>query len=132
MSKDSKSEVPSIREAVLNQWVSHREDIKKLVEQEQMSLLQKTPDAVEFVKSLIPKNGKPKKMDQKEKELAYKASSDVLKAAGIMPSPVQSQIITNIYQEKALINPIIMQLLEERDKKFTPIKDVVDVEKEKL
>ncbi len=35
--------------------------------------------------------------DIKRRELSYKASHDVLKAVGIMPTLVQSQVITNIY-----------------------------------
>ena len=99
------------------------EDIRSLIEQEQMRLVEVIPDAVEYIKSLIPPNGKIAGMDIKDKELTYKASHDVLKAVGIMPSPVQSQIIANIYNEKPLINPFIIKLLEERDKKFLPIEE---------
>lgn len=118
----------------INGWIKNRDDIKELVEKEQIRLLDKVPNAVDYVSSLIPipdENGNLPAMNYKEKELAYKASNDVLKAAGIMPSTVPSQIIMNIYQEKPLINPVIMQLLEERDKKFLPIGEVVDVKEEK-
>ena len=111
----------------VSHWVKSRDDIKKLVEQEQIRLMDKIPDAVDYVSSLIPKGGNGSELNFKEKELAYKASGDVLKAAGILPSTVPSQIITNIYQEKALINPIILQLLEERDKKFKVIGEVIDI-----
>ncbi len=111
-------------------WLKDRDDIRQLIEQEQMTLLESVPDAVDYVKSLIPENGKGKDLGIKEKELAYKASSDLLKAGGIMPSPVQSQVITNIYGETSVINPVIMQLLEDRDRKFLPIDEVVDVKEE--
>ena len=65
---------------------ARREDIKPLIENEQMRLIEKVPDAVDYVKSLIPRKGQRGSMDMKEKELAYKASHDVLKAVGIMPS----------------------------------------------
>jgi hypothetical protein len=100
---------------------ARREDIKPFIEREQMRLVKVVPDAVEYVKSLIPKEGKSASMDIKENESAYKASQGVLKAVGIMPSSVQSQIITNIYKEKPLVNPIILKFLEERDKKFDAI-----------
>jgi transcriptional regulator with XRE-family HTH domain len=100
---------------------ANREDIKPFIENEQMKLIEKVPDAVDYVKCLIPKDGQSASMDIKEKELAYKASHDVLKAVGIMPSPVQSQVIANIYNERPLISPIILKLLEERDKKFDAI-----------
>lgn len=112
----------------VTRWVKNRDDIKQLVEQEQIRLMDKVPDAVDYVSRLIPEGGDDSGLDDKAKDRAYKASGDVLRAAGILPSAVPSQIITNIYQEKALINPIIMQLLEDRDKKFEVIGGVVDAE----
>ena len=153
MSKSSKLHGPSIKKDVVRKlalgesqsqigrelgvdrrtvgnWIRSREDIKKLVEEEQIRLMEKVPDAVTYVSSLIPEGGNGSGLEFKEKELAYKVSSDVLRAVGLMPSAAVSQVITNIYQEKAIINPIIMQLLEERDKKLLSLEGVVDVERE--
>jgi hypothetical protein len=53
----------------------------------------------------------PKK-DVRRLELSYKASLDTLKSVGIMPSPVQSQVISNIYQQNNLaIPPAVMEIL---------------------
>jgi hypothetical protein len=103
---------------------ANREDIKPLIENEQMRLIEKVPDAVDYVKSLIPRKGQRGSLDIKEKELAYKASHDVLKAVGIMPSPMQSRVFANIYNERPLISPLILTLLEERDKQFLPIEGI--------
>ena len=97
---------------------ANREDIKPFIEWEQMRLVEAVPDAVDNVKGLVKEmKGIPKK-DVRRRELSYKASQDVLKSVGIMPTPVQSQIVTNIYSQKNLISPFIMALLEEHQKKF--------------
>jgi len=38
----------------------------------------------------------PKK-NIKSRELSYKASKDVLKSVGLLPTPVQSQVFVNLY-----------------------------------
>jgi hypothetical protein len=93
---------------------SNREDIKPFIEQEQMKLLEVVPDAVENVKGLVKEMKKIPKKDIKRFELSYKASLDVLKAAGLMPTPVQSQVITNIYnqQNNAFITPVVKAILD--------------------
>jgi hypothetical protein len=77
------------------------------------------------VKALIPgkkEDGTVDKPDDiKDRELAYKATSDVLKGVGIFPSASPSQIITNIYNERPLINPTIQMLLDQRDREFEAI-----------
>ncbi len=65
----------------------------------------------------------PKK-DIKRRELSYKASLDTLKAVGIMPSPVQSQFITNINQEHNLIlSPVIQEMLRKNNELMSFPKD---------
>ena len=100
-----------------------REDIKPFIEKEQMKLVEAVPDAVENVKELVREMKKIPKKDVKRRELSYKASLDTLKAVGIMSSPVQSQVITNIYQQTSFtISPVIRALLE-KDKKALEWKD---------
>jgi hypothetical protein len=91
---------------------SNREDIRSFIEQEQMRLVEVVPDAVNNVKELVREmKGIPKK-EIKRRELSYKASLDTLKSIGIMLSPVQSQVITNIYQQNNLIpSPTVMEIL---------------------
>ena len=89
-----------------------REDIKPFIEREQMKLVEAVPDAVENVKELVRdmKNIPPK--ETKRRELAYKASNDLLKAVGIMPAQTQAPLIKNIYNDNRLIiSPIVMELL---------------------
>jgi hypothetical protein len=96
-----------------------REDIKPLIEQEQMKLLEVVPDAVENVKELVKEMKNIPKKDAKRRELSCKASLDTLKSVGIMPSPLQSKIITNIYQQNNLALPsVVRAFIEEHTKKF--------------
>lgn len=108
-----------------------REEVKSKIESEQMSLLEVLPDAVNNVKDIVKGYKELDKDDHRGRKLAYDASFDVLKAVGIMPSPIPSQVIMNIYNEKPLINPVIMGLLDDRDKKFKLIEEgeVIDAEK---
>ncbi len=90
-----------------------REDIRPFIEQEQMKLVEAVPDAVENVKELIREMKDIPKGDTKRRELSYRASLDTLKAVGIMPSPVQSQVITTIYNEQRnqIIAPAVWELI---------------------
>ena len=99
---------------------ANREDIQAFIEQEQKRLLEVVPDAVENVKRLVREMKKIPKKENKRRELSFKASSDVLKSVGILPSPVQSQTLVNIYQKNInqFIPPVIQKLLEERNKEL--------------
>ena len=90
-----------------------KEDIKALIGQEQKKLVEAVPDAVETVKELVREMKTIPKKDTTRRELSYKASLYALKAVGIMPSPIQSQFITNIYQENNVtLSPVLLALLE--------------------
>ena len=96
-----------------------REDIKTLIEEQVKNLVEAVPDAVGNVKSLVREIKDIPKKDIKRRELSYKASQDCLKAAGIMPSQVQSQFIMNIYQASNIVlSPLLQKLLEEHEKAF--------------
>ncbi len=90
-----------------------REDIRPFIEHEQMKLVEVVPDAVENVKELVREMKDIPKRDTKRRELSYRASMDTLKAVGIMPSPVQSQVITTIYndQRNQIIAPAVWELI---------------------
>ena len=95
---------------------ARREDIKPFIEQEQMKLVEVVPDAVENVKELVREMPTIPKKDVKRRELSYKASLDTLKAVGIMPSPVQSLVIQNIYQRTNIFQtPLVKEIIN----KFT-------------
>ncbi len=92
---------------------ARREDIRPFIEQEQMKLVEAVPDAVENVKELVREMKDIPKGDTKRRELSYRASLDTLKAVGIMPSPIQSQVITTIYndQRNQIISPVVQNVL---------------------
>ena len=55
------------------------------------------------------------KGDTKRRELSYRASLDTLKAVGILPGPIQSQVITTIYNDQSnqIISPTVQQFLNQ-------------------
>lgn len=103
---------------------ANKEDVRAFIEQEQLKLVEVVPDAVENVKSLVKEMKKIPKKENKRRELSYKASVDVLKSVGLLPTPLQSQTLVNIYQDnKQLISPIIRKLLDEHMKKINSFVD---------
>jgi hypothetical protein len=97
---------------------ANREDIRTLIEQEQAKLIDCLPDAVQnyinLVREDIPKG------DIKRRELQLKASKDVLKGGGLLPTPVQSQTFVNLYQEnKPLLSPIVMEIISKKVEEIT-------------
>ena len=103
---------------------ANREDIVKLIEAESYRLYEAVPDAIQNVKDLIAEMKHIPKTETKRRELAYKASTDVLKNEGILPTAVQSQTIIDIkaQTDNQLIPPIVEKLLEIhlRDPKIAP------------
>jgi len=70
--------------------------------------------AVENVKDLVNEMpGIPKK-EVKRRELAYKATVSLLKTAGLLPRPVQSVFIQNIFNpvQNIFDNPLLTKLIE--------------------
>jgi len=85
-----------------------REDIKALIEQEQMKRLEGMPDAVENMMSLV--EGMEKAKDKDERRLCYEAIREVLKVAGILVTPTQSAFVQQGYkQQKNLVLPHFLQ-----------------------
>lgn len=94
-----------------------REDIRTLIEQEQARLLEVVPDAVENVKGLVREMKDIPKKDIKRRELSYKASKDVLKSVGLLPTPIQSQVFINLYQgPNQIISPLVMKIIGQQMK----------------
>ena len=94
---------------------SRREDIQAFIEQEQKRLLDVVPDAVENVMSLVREFKNIPAKETKRRELSYKASTDVLKSVGLLPTPVQSQTLVNICSTK---NVFMSPVMEEALKKY--------------
>ena len=93
---------------------ANRDDIVKLIEAESFRLYEAVPDAVQNVKDLIAEMKHIPKNETKRRELGYKASTDVLKSAGILPTAVQSQTFIDIKTQTniQLVPPIVQELLE--------------------
>jgi hypothetical protein len=69
--------------------------------------------------------------DSKGKELAYKASKDVLKSVGLLPAPVQSQTFINLTQQNVeIMSPVIMNLLTLHAEKTTSLPEGITVDDE--
>jgi len=99
--------------------LAKRDDVRALIEAESLKLLEVLPDAVENFKRLVREMKNIHEKETKRQELSYKASHDVLKAAGVMPTPVQSQVIQNIYNDNRIqIHPLIEALLEQHGDTF--------------
>jgi hypothetical protein len=90
-----------------------REDVQELIEKEALRLLEAVPDAIQNVKNLVHGMKSIPKKDTKRQELAYKATTDVLKSAGLLPSSKESQVLINIYQQNIqTVNPVLEELLK--------------------
>ena len=88
---------------------ANREDISKRIEQEKHRLIDAVPDAVDNIKGLVQEMKNLPQSDIKGRELSYKASKDVLKAVGLLPSPI-NQTLINI-QNRPILSENIMRLL---------------------
>ncbi len=108
-----KSQNAIAREVGLNQSnvcrFANKDDIRRLVEEEQKRLLEVTPDAVQVYIDLITED--VDKKDIKRRELQLKASRDVLKTGGILPRPINSQTLFNIHDNSTGLSPVMFNLL---------------------
>ena len=107
---------------------ANREDISKRIEEEKHRLIEAVPDAVDNIKGLVQEMQNLPKSDIKGRELSYKASKDVLKSVGLLPTPVQSQTFVNLYQDnRKLISPELMALLSPKIDEITGIDEDKDL-----
>lgn len=91
---------------------SRKENIRKLIEEEQLRLAEAAPDAVQNVTDLVREMPTIPKNEIKQRELAYKASRDVLKATGIFPSPsINIMSIHNDNRSQTVIAPDILDII---------------------
>lgn len=91
---------------------SRKEEIRSLIELERMRLAEIAPDAVKNVADLVREMPIIPKGKIKQRELAYKASRDVLKATGVFPSP--SINIMSVYNDnrEVVIEPRVFDLIQ--------------------
>ena len=95
-----------------------KEEVKRLIEGESYRLLEAVPDAVQNIIDLVSEMRNIPKEDTSKLDLAYKASNEVLKAAGILPASAQSRMIVNIFKQAntTFLDPVIRKLIEQRQK----------------
>ncbi len=92
---------------------ANKDEAQILIEEEKLKLAEMIPDAVQNVKDLVEEMKDIPKDDIKRRELSYKATTDVLKAVNVFPSP---QYAHNIYndnsQQNTVITPAFQQFLD--------------------
>ncbi len=113
---------------------ANKDEAQKLIEEEKTKLIEVLPDAVQNVKDLVTEMKDIPKDDNKNRELSYKATTDVLKATNVFPSPQYAQNIYNDNsQQTTVISAAFQQFIDFQSKNGAkgPFKDeIVDVNKE--
>ncbi len=107
-----------VNQSTVSRFAS-KDEVIKLIEEEQLKLAEVTPDAVQNVKDLVEEMKDIPKDDIKRRELSYKASKDTLKAVGLFPTPQYAHILTNIFndnRQQTVISPAFMEYLDFKSK----------------
>jgi transcriptional regulator with XRE-family HTH domain len=94
--------------------IVNKDDVKALIENETLKLLEAVPQAVENIKDLVKEMPEIPKKEIKRRELAYKASAEVLKTAGMLPTPIQSQTLINIIRTGDIFTGPLLEKLKEK------------------
>lgn len=114
----------------VSRW-SRKEDIRAFIEQEQKKLLEVVPDAVGNVMFLVREMKDIPAKDTKRRELSYKASADVLKSVGLLPTPLQSQTLVNIYSsQNVFMSPAMAEALKKYGESLKLPQKEIDGEEE--
>lgn len=95
--------------------IQKREDIQKLIEEQNKRYLESLPSAVDNMNFLVNGFLDETKKDEPDKsmiEYGFKASTKVLESAGITTSPNPSVFIQNIFNQQNLITPMANALLD--------------------
>jgi len=105
---------------------SRKEDVRRLIEEETVNLLEVIPDAVENMKTLVREMKDIPKTEHKRRELSYKATQKVLESAGITSAPTTSQTVVSIVnKQNNFIPPVILELAK---KHFGDLVDIPTTE----
>ncbi len=91
--------------------IANKEDIKRCIEEEKARLIDIVPDAVQNVKDLVTGMRNIPDHEIKQRELAYKATKDVLKSVGIFPSPSFNLNVNNDNRQQTVIQPEVMAII---------------------
>jgi predicted transcriptional regulator len=100
-----------LNQSQVSRW-SSKDEIRELIENEKAKLVEVVSDAVENVKGLVRGMKDIPKSNIKERELSYKASKDVLKSVGLLPTPINSQTLINIQGNEPILTPNIAKYLD--------------------
>lgn len=101
-----------------------KEDIQRLIEEENKRFLESLPCAVDNVKGLIEgfKAELGKKLPDKQKvEYGFKGSIKALESAGIAPGASSSVMIQNIFNQQNLISPLASDLIDKYLEGISPV-----------
>ncbi len=91
---------------------ANEEEAITAIEEEKLKLVEVLPDTVANVKSLVEGMKDVPEGDVKNLGLCYKASTDVLKATNIFPSPQYAHNIYNDNRQQNLITPAFQAFLD--------------------
>ncbi len=101
--QNSIAEQVGVNQSTISRF-ANKDEAQVLIEEEQLKLVEVLPDAVANVKSLVEGMKDVPEDDVKKLGLCYKASTDVLKATNVFPSP---QYGCNIYNNNSQNNTVI-------------------------
>jgi transcriptional regulator with XRE-family HTH domain len=102
-----------VRQSTISRMVN-KDDVRALIEAETLKLLEAVPQAVENIKDLVKEMPEIPKKKIKRRELAYKASADALKTAGMLPTPIQTQTLVNIIRTGDIFTGPLLEKLKEK------------------
>ena len=86
-----------------------------------MRLVEIAPDALDNVVEAVKDKIKDIPKDNiKRRKFVFDASIDVLKAVEIMPTNVQSQVITRFYQQNMFLSPLCQEVIHNHLESLQP------------
>ena len=95
---------------------ANKDEAQVLIEEEKLKLVEVLPDAVQNVKDLVEEMKDIPKDDIKRRELSYKATTDVLKATNVFPSPQYAHNIYNDNSQQIIITPEFQAFIDFQSK----------------
>ena len=95
---------------------ANKDEAQVLIDEEKLKLVEVLPDAVQNVKDLVEEMKGIPKDDIKRRELSYKATTDVLKATNVFPSPQYAQNIYNDNSQQIVITPEFQAFIDFQSK----------------
>lgn len=91
---------------------ANKEEIKSLIKRDQARLVDAVPDAIEHVICLIKGMKNIPAHEIKQRELAYKATRDLLRSVGILPTQTpKTNVLDNDRRQQAIL-PEVLQMLQ--------------------